>query len=193
MAEFWDADASFSHSLIGVGPLGTTQDDFRREVALLYESRRNTVYGTALRLLKDPAEADDLTQEVFLRLYKHYCAGKTVPHTLNWLITVTRNLALNRLRHLRYETPAPAERPEVPPREQVDSGANPEERFILEQEPLAVAAMLNALPPLERQCIVLFSRGISMREIGASLHIPENQALIKTNLAIKKLKRILSR
>lgn len=184
------------NSILGLasfGPTGTTEDDFRKEVSALYESRRSVIYRCALAYVRDPGEADDLTQEAFFRLYKHYREGKSVPHTVNWLTTVVRNLALNRIRHRRYEAPAITDEVGLALKEQVDPRANPEDSLLSATADQRVAAALTSLPQIERECLEMFARGLNMREIGESLKITEHQVLIKTKLGIRKLKRILSR
>src|SRR2546423_14584073 len=65
---------------------------------------RSRVYGLALAMLHDPALAEDIAQEAFVRAWKH---GPSYDRRLgtvsNWLLRITRNLALDRLRRRRKE------------------------------------------------------------------------------------------
>lgn len=62
---------------------------------------QNMVYSTAMHLLANPTEAEDMAQEVFLRAYEHFgslCESATAG---GWLKTVTTNLCLNHLSRYR--------------------------------------------------------------------------------------------
>lgn len=62
---------------------------------------QDLVYSTALRLLAQPAEAEDVAQEVFLRAYQHFDQLRASPSAGAWLRTVATRLALNHLTRYR--------------------------------------------------------------------------------------------
>ena len=62
---------------------------------------QNMVFTTAVRLLGSEAEAEDVSQEVFLKAYERYAELKDSPTVGGWLKTVTRNLCLNHLSRYR--------------------------------------------------------------------------------------------
>jgi len=55
------------------------------------------VFATAVRLLGNPAEAEDVAQTVFLRAFERFDAIGSSPAAAGWLKTVTRNACLNHL------------------------------------------------------------------------------------------------
>ena len=55
----------------------------------------DTVYRVAFSMLKNPHDADDVTQEVFLKLYTAYVEFQSEAHVKNWLIKVTVNACRN--------------------------------------------------------------------------------------------------
>src|SRR5206468_13126572 len=59
------------------------------------------VFATAVRLLGNPADAEDAAQTVFLRAFQHYDAVVPNPAAAGWLRTATRNVCLNRLARYR--------------------------------------------------------------------------------------------
>ena len=59
------------------------------------------VYGTAVRLVADPSEAEDISQNVFLKAFERFDAIGTSPAAAGWLKTVTTNLSLNHLTRFR--------------------------------------------------------------------------------------------
>jgi RNA polymerase sigma-70 factor, ECF subfamily len=62
---------------------------------------QNMVFSTAMRLLANPTEAEDVAQEVFLRAYEHFSSLRESPTAGGWLKTVTTNLSLNHLSRYR--------------------------------------------------------------------------------------------
>lgn len=62
---------------------------------------QNLVFSTAMRLLANRAEAEDVTQEVFLKAYARFGELETSPTAPGWLRTVARNLSLNHLTRYR--------------------------------------------------------------------------------------------
>ena len=59
------------------------------------------VYGTAVRLLGNPAEAEDVAQTVFLKAFQAGDEVVTSPSAPGWLKTTTRNMCLNHLSRYR--------------------------------------------------------------------------------------------
>jgi len=58
---------------------------------------QNMVFSTAMRLLASQPDAEDVTQEVFLRAYERFDQLRDSPSVGGWLRTVARNLSLNHL------------------------------------------------------------------------------------------------
>jgi RNA polymerase sigma-70 factor (ECF subfamily) len=76
-------------------------DDRKTKFLSLFRSNMNAVFGFACRMLNDHHAAEDATQEVFLRLYQSVLDGTDHRNPRSWLMVVTRNLCLNRLRETR--------------------------------------------------------------------------------------------
>src|SRR5258708_10310580 len=62
---------------------------------------QNMVFSTAVRLLGNDAEAEDIAQEVFLKAYERFAELSQSPTVGGWLKTVTTNLCLNHLSRYR--------------------------------------------------------------------------------------------
>jgi RNA polymerase sigma-70 factor (ECF subfamily) len=62
---------------------------------------QNLVFSTAMRLTANQAEAEDITQEVFLRAYERFADLQHSPTAGGWLKTVATNLSLNHLARYR--------------------------------------------------------------------------------------------
>jgi RNA polymerase sigma-70 factor (ECF subfamily) len=108
------------------------------------------ILGLAQRMLGDPAEAEDVAQEAFLRVWKQ--APKWRPGAARfdtWLHRVALNLCYDRLRRRReIATDSPPERP--------DEQTPPADRNLIAQDTgKRVAAALQGLPERQREAIVL--------------------------------------
>ena len=62
---------------------------------------QDMVYGTAVRLLGSPVEAEDVAQTVFLKAFQRFGEVGASPAAAGWLKTVTRNVCLNHLSRYR--------------------------------------------------------------------------------------------
>src|SRR5689334_2714014 len=67
----------------------------------LFVRHYQRVYGVALRLLGDPDEADELTQDVFVKLYRRPLSAADDANIVGWLYRVTTNEGFNALRARR--------------------------------------------------------------------------------------------
>lgn len=74
------------------------QGDDTEAFAQLVTRYRTRIFGRFVRLLGDRQEAEDLTQEVFLRLYRHRKRYQPRARLATWLYHISRNLGANALR-----------------------------------------------------------------------------------------------
>ena len=118
-------------------------------VRALMARKLTRIYGLAVRMLGDAAEAEDVTQEVFLRAWRQaprWTPGRARFDT--WLHRVALNLCYDRLRR-RREVPT-----ETPP-EQTDEGPAPDRGLEAADVGVRVAAALAGLPDRQREAVVL--------------------------------------
>jgi RNA polymerase sigma-70 factor (ECF subfamily) len=158
-----------------------------REITRLFEALRDPVFRQALRILRSPAEAEDVTQEVFLRLYGEMRAERKVENPKAWLFRVAHNLAIDRLRSRRH-TQSWDESDDSETWESVADPAPPaEERLAEVEKQEKVRALLSGLSPQQRRCMELRAEGLRYREIAEVLGV--RITTVQTNLAraVKKL------
>ena len=126
------------------------------------------VLAQATRVLRDPVEAEDVTQEAFLRLWRiapDWQQGQAALST--WLYRITSNLALDRLRSRHRTGPATDEMPE-----QVDDAPAVEERLQASARQAALDTALAALPERQAQAVALrHLEGLANPEIAAIMDI----------------------
>ncbi len=123
-----------------------------RAAALALNARLTpVVMSHAYRLLGDRAEAEDVTQDAMMRLWKiagDWRQGEAKVTT--WLYRVVANLATDRLRRRKRSGPALDDVPEP-----ADDSPGPRERMIAQERQAALQYALNALPERQRQAVVL--------------------------------------
>jgi RNA polymerase sigma-70 factor (ECF subfamily) len=132
-------------------------------LAELIRRHQRRLYQVAYRLLKDPLEAEDALQEVFLKVYEHAHRFEPKATVSAWLHRITANHCLNRLRQ-RYpqESLDREDAPSIP-----DSGATPLQA--LEEQDLSrrLEQLLANLPENQRRALILKRfAGLSYQEIA---------------------------
>ncbi|MGD9670024.1 MAG: sigma-70 family RNA polymerase sigma factor [Hyphomicrobiaceae bacterium] len=136
--------------------------------ALLVKRHVGPVSAIARRMLGDDSEAEDVTQEAFLKLWR-LGAGLAIDGSgvRPWLRRVVSNLAIDRIR-ARRRTDVTDEAPEIP--------VAAEQLKALEGDAVAerVNLALQALPERQRLALTLFHfEGLSQREVAASMDISD--------------------
>lgn len=130
-----------------------------------------TVFRAARSVVHDPAVAEDVTQETFLRLYNHLDSIKDGEMLRPWLIRVAINVAKNTIRAtVRANT-----RDENYVKESGDNTARSVE--IDYEEHAGVNEIYRALGKIKeplRSCLILKQQGLSYKEIAGSLDLNES-------------------
>lgn len=121
----------------------------------LYDRYAEMVYNLALRLAGDRDEAADLSQEIFLRIFRHLGRFRGGSSLKTWVYRVALNHCRSRLgRRLPAARSLTGEPGEARP-EPVDPRRSPEERAMADDEGRRVAAALARLPAPFREAVVL--------------------------------------
>jgi RNA polymerase sigma-70 factor (ECF subfamily) len=156
----------------------------------------DTLYRVALRLTHSRPEAEDLVQETCLRAFRSF--HRFIPGTncRAWLITIMRNLFLNRLRQTRHESldeqlggdvAESATGPDLAP-------GNPEEELLQTLLHGDVDRALRALPLTFREAVVLADlEGLSYREVSEVLGCPIGTVMSRLFRGRRLLRQSLKR
>jgi RNA polymerase sigma-70 factor (ECF subfamily) len=120
----------------------------------LYDRHSSMVYGLGLRILRDPAEAEDLAQDVFLHLWKRAELFDGARGAfLGWLVSLVRNRAIDRLRARRTKDQK-ADAYEAEKKSDVSPKAfDPNETVYASELRSAVAKALAVLPEAQRSAL----------------------------------------
>ncbi len=152
-------------------------------LAELYRNTKTAVYAMALSIMKNANDAQDITQDVFVRIWDNADKYRAKGSPMAWILTVTRNLAYMKLRRMSKQAPLDREQWQAIPDEVAD--LSPEDRHIL-QEALAV------LGDEERRIVMLYAvAGLKFREMASLLEMPLPTVLSKYHRALKKLRALM--
>ena len=152
----------------------------RESLAELYHRTRTAVYGLALSIVKNAADAEDVTQDTFVRAWEK--AEQYTPQgtPMGWLLAIARNLSRMKLRERDKSRELSEEEWLAIPMEAPELTS--EDRAVLQ-------AALTALDDQERQVVMLHAvTGLKHREVARLLELPLPTVLSKYSRAIRKLK-----
>jgi RNA polymerase sigma-70 factor (ECF subfamily) len=159
-------------------------------LGLLYDRHAGLVYGLAMKILGAPAEAEDLTQEIFLTLCTKcdYDPARGSLHA--YLVTLTRSRAIDKIRNRTRKTRLLEHwGDEIVPREPVTS---PLEELSLAESSERVRAALAVLPDAQRRVLEMsYYRGLTQLEIADELAAPLGTVKSWTRKGLLKLRDAL--
>ncbi len=148
-----------------------------RAFAQLVERYESRVYNLALKMLRDPQDAEDVLQETFLSVFRHLNDFHGDATFSTWLYRIATNAALMKLRArkpppLSLDAPAESEEANALPREVADWGIMPEEALLNDEVRAQMDAAMDALPESLRMVFVLRDvEGLSVQETAEVLGI----------------------
>lgn len=158
-----------------------TQETWRPDFAGLVREHQSMVYSLALHFVRDPAAAEDIAQDVFLRLHRNLGGLKSEAHVLFWLRQVTSRRAIDGLRR--------KSRAEISLEETCEPAAPPAaDDPMLSQR---LSRLVGSLPENLRMAVVLrYQEDLEPEEIASILGLPLRTARdhIQRGLALLRLK-----
>jgi RNA polymerase sigma-70 factor (ECF subfamily) len=162
----------------------------RDAFAALYDATSAKLFGICLRVLKTRAEAEECLQDVYLRIWNKADRYAVTGHSpMTWLITIARNIAVDRLR---------ARRPgEVDMDEAGDlaaPGAGPEAAAIARSEARRIADCLDELPAERAGAVrAAYLDGAAYKDLAARYDVPLNTMRTWLRRSLMSLRECLAR
>ena len=171
-----------------------------QEIVQQYNRR---IYNICYRFSGSPDDAADLTQEVFIKIYRTLSTfDGTRAAFMTWVTTVTRNLLVDHFRKGKYDritdsleaTPGSQEDGLSLAEQLEDQSASPEERVSSSETQKMVHQALQKLSPELREAVILRDlRDMDYKEIAQVLKIPEGTVKSRINRGRTELSRLLQR
>jgi RNA polymerase sigma-70 factor (ECF subfamily) len=158
--------------------------------ARVYEEHGPAVYGSALRVLGNPAAAQDVAQDVFLRLWRR--PGAFDPRRGNlgaYLRLMARSRALDLWRSAQASGRATDRLKIAPGRDEARPEDQPAERAERAEHQRTVRRALGALPAPQREAVVLaYWGGLTADEIAARAGVPLGTAKSRVRLGLQRMR-----
>ena len=158
----------------------TLQNGQESAFTTLYSNYSTTLFNVLVRLVGDHEKAEDLLQDAFIKIWTHIHQYDPAQGRLyTWLLTITRNVALDELRSRKVHAQAA--------------------KYLYEQsrewthpvfnEGLVNGSIFTLLPPKQRQIMeLLYLKGWTQLEIAKKLKLPLGTVKTRVRMAIQTLK-----
>jgi RNA polymerase sigma-70 factor (ECF subfamily) len=172
--------------------LVNAQQGDHQAFAHIVQSYQRPVYNLCYRMLGDQAEAEDATQETFIRAYTNLDRFNTDRKFINWVLTIASNHCVDRLRKRRINWSSLEDEPlveKVPMPESID----PHRSAVRQEMSDQVQALIDQLPPDYRTPLVLlYWYGYSYEEIAEILDITVPAVKSRLHRARKRLAKMMT-
>ena len=160
----------------------------RAAFGVLVERFQPAVYAVALARLRDPNEATELTQEVFIHAMTKIAQLRDPHCFVGWLRQITVRMAINRVTR---KAPVQGAEPEFL-QNAPDAEAGPLEEIIKDENRTAVWSGLDRLKPLDRDTLVAFYiKGRSLKQMAREFETPVGTIKRRLHVARNRLKNAM--
>jgi RNA polymerase sigma-70 factor (ECF subfamily) len=161
------ASAAFPPVVAGAEPPSDAQIMLRVKAGdqsafdYLVEKYRRPIMSFMYRMARNAAAAEDLAQEVFLRVYRSRESYEASAKFTTWLYRIATNLAVNYARDTRHERPEVTVSLDEPDEETgttfelPDGGLNAEQAMVRQERMLAIRRKVEALPEQQRLAVIM--------------------------------------
>jgi RNA polymerase sigma-70 factor (ECF subfamily) len=140
-------------------------------VSEVYEEHYGGLFRHLVLSGSTAAEADDLIQEGFLRLFRHLGSGQSVDNPRWWLLRVMHNLRIDEIRkHKRELTLDQTEFSSLIDQLRAE-GPDAEAQFIAQEQQERARKAIGKLAPRQYQYLLLRAEGLKLREIAAMFRV----------------------
>jgi len=166
-------------------------------LAPLYDRYGGSIYALALRIVYDTTTAEEVTQEVFVRLWRNAASFAAERGNLHaWLLRIAHNLALNEVRR-RQSRPIAADHFDwaVAGEQLMDphADAEPARALWLHERSTAIQRAVARLPAPQRHAIELaFFGGLSQAEVAAAMGEPLGTVKSRIRVGMQRLRDLLA-
>lgn len=185
------ADTRATEAAIDAGLMARVRTGDRDALAEIYERHGTMVFSIALKFLRDPSRAEDLTHDVFLVIWEH--PERYLPEIgpfAPWFYRVTRNRCIDVLRRARRET-HPGDH-NIFELTLPDTEPDPSDQAWIRMESHRARMALRALPPNQRTVIELaYFCGMTQREMAEHLHEPLGTIKTRVRTGLLRLRDML--
>lgn len=160
----------------------------------LYDLYNRLLYGLIISIVKKREEAEDVLQEVFVKIWeKASTFNEDRGNVYSWIVTLTRNKAIDRIRSKGYKTQKKASQDVDAPEFSLEGDTfDPLETTIFSDRAELVRNALAKIPDSQSEVLkIAYYKGMTQREISDQLDIPLGTVKTRMRQGMIKLKDIL--
>lgn len=167
----------------------TARPSLEDQVTRLFDQFRGPLlrYLSVFRL--NPADAEDIIQDVFLALFRRLKGGGPVENPAGWIFGAAHNLGLRQATQVRKKIELEQSADII---DLVD-GSNPEDLYAGIELSRRLRSVVDSLPDTDRQCIFLRSEGLRYREIAMILDISLGAVALSLSRSLARIARCAER
>ena len=150
---------------------------------------KNKMYRFALRLMGDAAEAQDVVQEVFIKVWNRKDELAGIENMEAWCMKITRNLAYDKLKSKQYR-----QTDSLPESLNMEADENPYHTTETQDIMASIRQLMTSLPEKQRQIMQLRDiEGYTYKEIGEIMDLDMNQVKVNLFRARKQIRTSLTK
>jgi len=169
--------------------LGFKTDNLTLEekVTLYFEQWRDPVNRYVVAAFGDSTEAEEITQQAFLQLYRFLHGGQSITNIRAWVFRTAHNLAVNRIKAQQFVALLDEDEWEEVRRTFADTAPSPEQRLMQVEKFGRLRIAIARLTAVERHCLHLRTKGLRYREIAEVLNLGTSTIAETLQRVIEKL------
>jgi RNA polymerase sigma-70 factor, ECF subfamily len=162
-------------------------------LSALYDRYNHLIYGLALTVVGDPALAEEITQDVFMRIWNRAGTYRSEQGKVTgWMISIARNRAIDALRHQKTIPEGNSLSWDDLPLFDPPDGHNVEQEVELEHQKWRLRQALFQLPKEQRDALALaYFKGYTHEEMAQILGEPLGTIKTRVRLGMQKMRQIL--
>lgn len=166
--------------------IATTESISKERAEQIFNQYSDFVYKIALFLVKSKTQAEDVTQETFIQVFKKYHLYDLNKPIEPWIYKITINTSRNMYRKNRWLS-------FIGHYQDQESDELLEDTFFKDQEKAELWEKINKLSQKSREVIVLhFYLGMKLNEVATALEIPLGTCKSRLNTALNALRKTLT-
>lgn len=160
------------------------------ELQYLYNEHLQDVYQYCLYFTNNQAEAEDLTQDIFIKVMKNYHSFQGHSSVKTWILSIARHTTIDYFRRIKIQHFLP----ELFSRIQNSTYGNPEVRYEHQEDwEKLQTALLNLKPDFRNVVILRGLKELSIKETAEVLNWKESKVKVDYHRALKQLQAYISK
>lgn len=158
---------------LGIGIFASKQTilSIEDKVKQYFEQLREPVFRYLIAAFGTTPQAEEITQEAFLQLYRCLKEGQAIQNIRAWVFRVAHNLAINQIKKQQFIEPLDDAGWDDLQHSLEDKNLNPEQIFLQKEKMNRLRKAISRLTLIERECLSLRTKGFRYREISEILEI----------------------